>query len=174
MGDFVDVPTGVTDWINDDKDFVLVIHGKPGTGKTQLAMAAMVAKTGNKDFIMVSERNQLQKLAESPVGTAVLFDDFNTDEFTREGLIHLVDSEQERSIRILYGTAIIPARTIKIYTLNSVATLTLGDAAIERRIKKVELPITVIPEIVTPAIINDETEVSSLPVNAGSDSSGDE
>jgi len=144
-GDFVNVPKAVTEWVVSDDLISLVLYGSPGSGKTQLAMTAISKKLGSPKFLLVSDKNQLGELAKSPPGTGIIFDDVVMTDFGREGLIHLTDVDQDRVVRVLYGVAEIPAGTVKIFTLNTLAALTQNDRAIERRVMTVELTKSVIP-----------------------------
>jgi hypothetical protein len=156
MGEFVNVPDVVSDWVRGEEVVSLVIHGHPGTGKTQLAMAAMTERLNSPKFIMISNKNQLGELAKSPDGTGLIFDDMGMDDLGREALIHLTDIEQDRAIRVLYGVADIPKHTLKIFTLNRLDALTRGDRAIERRVRVVELTKSVIPGRVVNTSIADK------------------
>ena len=136
LANFGEIPEKISEWLKEDKPLVLILFGESGTGKTELAKALLHEKDLKSLFI-----RSKHALKEFKVGfhEAILLDDINPDEFTREELIHLSDSENDSQIKILYGYASIPARTVRIITTNRIeAYLKYGDV-IKRRVTKVEI-----------------------------------
>lgn len=65
---------------------------------------------------------------------SILFDDVSITHMPETAQIHMLDQENPRSIHCRYGTARIPAGTVKIFTCNSVPVDT-ASAAISRRVQ---------------------------------------
>ena len=136
LADFNEVPEEISDWLKEDKPLVLILFGKSGTGKTELAKALLYERELKSLFV-----RSKHALKEFRVGfhDAILLDDINPDEFTREELIHLCDSENDSQIKVLYGYASVPGGTLRIITTNRLeAYLKYGDV-IKRRVTKVEI-----------------------------------
>ena len=136
LANFSGIPERISEWLKEDKPLVLVLFGKSGTGKTELAKALLHEKDLKSLFIRSKHALKEFKV---DFHEAILLDDINPDEFTREELIHLSDSENDSQIKILYGYASIPAKTVRIITTNRIeAYLKYGDV-IKRRLTKVEI-----------------------------------
>lgn len=90
----------------------LVLYGTPGTGKTNMAKALFQA-----NYVTVGCREDL-RLCDKPGITKFILDDFNFDQFNREDMVHLLDVEQDRRIRVLYGRAKLPAGHWRILVTN--------------------------------------------------------
>ncbi len=95
-----------------------------------------------KDFnpLLIRELNSLRKLESSR--KALIFDDINWSEISREQKIHLLDKDRSSDIRVLHDTPHIPSDLIKVVTSNNpneLISLFEKDVAIDRRIKHVLL-----------------------------------
>lgn len=88
----------------------LLITGEPGTGKTSFALSHF----GNP--LLVSQIDDLQKLEDDHDG--IVFDDMSFRHWPVEAIIHLLDIEQNRSIRNRFQDAIIPKGMKRIFTHN--------------------------------------------------------
>lgn len=113
---------------------VLILKGPSNMGKTELAKA-LCKKQTKKDPLFVSNLNKIRfQQGNQPI----VFDDMKFHLTRREKVIHLMDVENERDIRILFGIHTIPAQTLKIFTTNEDLTDFLphfaeDDTAISRR-----------------------------------------
>ena len=99
---------------------VWVLSGKPGIGKTEFALA----HPGN--WLLVTEKEDLKRFDENE-HSGIVFDDFghHMRATEREQLINILDSNHERSVRILYAAIRIPRGIKKIFTTNA-----LGEFAV--------------------------------------------
>ena len=131
LNQFEVLPEDLIFWAEKESDKkVLVLHGPSGTGKTQLSKS--IAKNLlKKEPFLVSDINSLRDLKKSE-SVCIIFDDINTADISRETLIHLLDVEETRQIRILYGYATIQAGTTRIFTTNKVNPF-ISEKALERR-----------------------------------------
>lgn len=112
--------------------FSHVLHGPSGIGKTQFALAHF------ENPLFVSHMDDL--LAFSSDNDGIVFDDMSFSHLPRVAQIHLVDSDQTRSIHCRYRTARIPRRTPKIFTTNEAfGAIFTEDTAINRRITITEM-----------------------------------
>lgn len=119
-----------------DRSKSLILHGRSGLGKTTFARSMMPGA------LVVSQVDELKRLGEAPF-EGIIFDDMNfmgepgtgKGRWSREWMIHLVDTEYPRSIHGRYYNAIVPAGTSKIFTTNLSPReiLLTGDEAIKRR-----------------------------------------
>lgn len=106
-----------------------VILGPSGIGKTQWAKAHF------KTPLFVRNINQLKNLRAEHDG--IVFDDMDFTDWPRQHQIHLVDMEETSSIRILYGTAEIPAGMPRVFTCNTYPFR--EDPAVARRVRLLTL-----------------------------------
>lgn len=109
-----------------------VLHGTPGIGKTQFALAHF------KNPLVVSHMDDLLFFTSEHDG--IIFDDMDFKHLPRSTRINLVDNELDRSIHVRYKVARIPAFTKKIFTTNNYGGNIFkpddnpADEAIDRRI----------------------------------------
>lgn len=115
---FTNVPEGINEWIDSDmyKEKSLLIHGSSGTGKTELAKS--IFKSMKASYIFCSNKESLKEF-NNATHDAILFDGIDISSLTKEEKISLFDIENDREIRILYGSAFIRAHCIKIFTTNN-------------------------------------------------------
>lgn len=104
-----------------------VIIGPPGSGKTSYAKYCL------PNALMVSQTDDLLNY-DTDRYDGIIFDDMSFKLWDRTKQIHLVDNEEERSIKCRYKNASIPVGTKKIITCNEM-TLLISDDAIKRRVK---------------------------------------
>lgn len=136
LKDFIDVPKEVINWMEDENRKTLILHGPSGTGKTELAKA--ILNDLDKNFIFIRDINALKGFS-LMTHQAIIFDDLNTEELSREMIIHICDTENASSVRILYGTKDLPAEIDRIFTTNHLRSITKRDDAIMRRVKIIEI-----------------------------------
>jgi len=117
------------DWIGER---ALILIGEAGCGKTTWAKANIP-----KPCLFVTHIDEL-KLYRPKYHVSILFDDVSFKHYPIQAQIHLVDFHDSRSIHIRYGTAHIPAKTIKVFTSNE-DPVDLSNAAIKRRCKVVRI-----------------------------------
>ena len=87
-----------------------LVCGKAGTGKTAYALSHF------KAAVLVSHIDDLKKITDETDG--LVFDDMSFNQWPPGSIIHLLDSEQDRSIHARYINAEIPAYLPKIFTSN--------------------------------------------------------
>lgn len=126
--------------------YTWVLTGEPGYGKTTFALSHF------KNPILVRVKEDLLLINESTDG--IIFDDFNFECFSPNVVIHMLDLEQETSINVKYGTAIIPKYLPRMITTNNPTSIlpekadcNLRNAILRRvRIKRIEKPCFTIPK----------------------------
>lgn len=112
---------------------VLYLWGPSGFGKTQWAIHQF------ENPLLVSTLDELGNFSEG-VHDGIVFDDFDVSVLDRETLIHLLDWDERRTIRIRYKDAIIPAGTRKVFTSNKCphdASCYFDDPAVLRRVSRI-------------------------------------
>jgi tRNA A37 threonylcarbamoyladenosine biosynthesis protein TsaE len=112
----------------------VVLWGDSGIGKTEFSKMLM------PNALIVSHIDDL-KLYKPSLYEGIIFDDMDFKHMPRTAQIHLVDSDNSRSIHVRYGTAWIPRKTKKLFTTNEFngAVVDLDDSAIERRVETFNL-----------------------------------
>ncbi len=129
------IPKEVFNWVQKKKKNSLVLFGPSGTGKTQLALALLK----NQNPLTITNIEKLKDF-DNNIHKALLFDDCNFDKLNREEIIHLVDNELDRDIRILYDSKTIPSGILKIFTSNKSNLFPYDNLKeIQRRITKVNI-----------------------------------
>jgi len=115
-------------------DSSVILWGESGTGKTCYARALL------PNALFVSHMDDLARFDQGE-HDGIIFDDISLTHLHREAQIQILDFEQPRSIHIRYTTAMIPAKTKKIFTTNNHEGFIYlaGDKALERRVKKFEI-----------------------------------
>lgn len=109
----------------------LHLWGEAGIGKTCYARYLL------PNALFVSHIDQLKAFNNTYDG--LIFDDMDFAHYPRSAQIHLLDIDNERAIHVRYGTALIPARTKKIFLSNTKHIFICNDQAIERRLTSIEL-----------------------------------
>lgn len=110
----------------------LILIGESGTGKTTWAKTNIP-----KPCLFVTHIDELKQFRKG-YHVSILFDDVSFKHYPIQAQIHLVDHWDSRTIHIRYGTASIPAKTIKVFTCNE-DPVNLQDPAIARRCKVVRV-----------------------------------
>lgn len=90
----------------------IVITGDSGLGKTQYALSHF------ENPLIVRHIDALKRLRNSNDG--IVFDDMNFNHWAPTSCIHLVDMELPSEINVKHSTAIIPAKTPRIFTTNRI------------------------------------------------------
>jgi len=96
-----------------DQKKTLLIIGESGIGKTTWAKQMMP-----KPILFVSHLDDLRKFRVE-YHKSILFDDVTINHMPETSQIHLLDTENARSIHVRYGTVRIPAGTPKVFTCNT-------------------------------------------------------
>ena len=91
---------------------VLVLTGKSGAGKTELALALDPCDKN----LLVRDTDDLRKL--SPAHTKIVFDDFNLAKWNTEDVIHVLDVSRVTSVRCRYETVRIQPWVARVFTSN--------------------------------------------------------
>jgi len=108
------LPRGLQDWIDSEQKPTLMIVGPSGAGKTQFVFA-LAAKYG-WTLLHVNHIECLHALA--PEFNAIFFDDFTFSKMHETQLLALLETEQVKTLRILYGSIRKPANLVQIWALN--------------------------------------------------------
>lgn len=104
------VPQEVEDWSQKmRKTKALILLGRSGTGKTELAKALFDRP------LLVRDINQLKGLDSQHDG--IIFDDMVLD-YRREAIIHLMDLENRSGVNVKFGTEEIEAEMPRVFTSN--------------------------------------------------------
>lgn len=114
----------------EENEYSTIFWGESGIGKTSFVKALYPG------LLMVSHTDDLRHFQKDE-HTAILFDDMDFKHFPRNGQIHILDSDDDRSIHCRYDCAFIPAGTRKFFTTNEDGgnIFDLTDPAIRRRVK---------------------------------------
>lgn len=111
----------------------LFLYGPTGTGKTQWALHHF------RNPFLCSHIDDLRDF-NADRNDGIVFDDMSFRHMPREGVIHLLDWDEDRSIHCRFYCAQIPAGTKKIFTSNKTFHETFPDddhGAIRRRISEI-------------------------------------
>lgn len=121
-------------------EVAVLLTGPAGAGKTQFAMAHFEAPC------LISEIDDLRDKFNPELHDGLVFDDMSFTHWPPESVIHLLDMEEDRSIRVRYRNVTIPAYTKRIFCHNGEPcdVFPLGKTrqqqdAIERRYEHVKL-----------------------------------
>lgn len=93
-----------------ETSFNWLVTGKPGTGKTQYALAHF------EKPCLISHIDDLKNITDETDG--LVFDDMSFRQYPAGSIIHLLDREVTRTIHARYFNAVIPANIPKIFTNN--------------------------------------------------------
>lgn len=114
-------------------DKSIIIWGPSETGKTGFARACL------PKALMVTHIDDIKKFDPREYD-GLIFDDMSFIHLPRESQIHLVDTEEDRSIHCRHTTGLIPRNTKKIFTTNvQDGCIFMDDPAINRRITRFEV-----------------------------------
>lgn len=135
----------------------LVLKGPSNRGKTELAKSLLQHVAGEKPK-MVSELNALgYREAKQPI----VYDDMKFDKISRSKKIHLLDVENDRDIRILYGVHTIEAYTKRIFTTNEEDYEFLGDMDMAHKRRICWIDVTDFGMLYTPKMLIEPDEDSA-------------
>ena len=135
LDDFIDIPKEIFSWIENPKQ-TLILYGPSGTGKTELAKA--IVESMQMNWLFIRDLNGLKSL-DPEYHEVVIFDDVTVQDFDRERLIHLFDTNNPSEIRVLYGIVVITEDIKRVFTTNNVLQFTQNDDALKRRTLRVEI-----------------------------------
>lgn len=117
--------------VTHDWNTSLLLWGESGIGKTCYAKYLL------PNSLFVSHIDQLKSYSSAKYN-GIIFDDMSFAHLPREAQIHLLDIDNERTIHVRYGHALIPANTKKLF-LSNYNNIFLDDPAINRRLTKINL-----------------------------------
>lgn len=98
-------------------------------------MALFTAKRDPRTILRVTERNTLKELTSET--RLILLDDINFRGFTREEAIHLFESRQAGSLRVLHRTVELPAHVDRAWVSNYFPPYSYLPLEVKRRIFRV-------------------------------------
>lgn len=102
---FLDPPI-LINWIKNQKDkTTLFFTGKTNYGKTEVLISVLIKEKYNPLFIR--DINGLKNLREDH--SAIVLDDIQWSDISRQVKIHLLDKSRSSEIRVLYSTVTIKA-----------------------------------------------------------------
>lgn len=104
------LPAEVKEWDGLRYEKSLVLLGKSGVGKTELAKCLF------KNPLFVSHKDRLKDLCEDHDG--IIFDDFNFSDLIAQEKIWLLDLENDRSVGVKHGHVVIRAKIPRVFTGN--------------------------------------------------------
>jgi hypothetical protein len=103
----------------------IVLAGKSGVGKTEIAMMLATKATGS--YHLVSELDDLKIW----IRGTMLFDDVELGHMPRKTSLHLLDVDHERAVYCRYGNPRLPAGRSMIFTTNKIDQLFKCDEEFE-------------------------------------------
>ncbi len=115
-------------WMNDPIK-TLVLIGASGVGKTQLAKA--FAQHKGLKTLVVSHLEGFKDLESQH--DCVIVDDANMKGLDPIQLLALIDSQQNKTLRVLYGTANKKKELIQMFTMNKQEFLHIKDSLLQER-----------------------------------------
>lgn len=107
-----DIRKRVLQW--NHETHALVLRGPTSVGKTELAKSLLFWRTSKNPLFITN----LNKLAHGLPHQPLLFDDMCFSETRRSKCISLLDLENDRDVRVMYGIVTILAGTARIFTTN--------------------------------------------------------
>lgn len=97
--DFNLIPV-IEQWIEDGFQPILIMVSPPGSGKTQFVKA--LAWEHGWNLFMVNHKEGIKDLNEEDTG--IFFDDVSSEDLSRGIMLALIERDEDRTIRVLYGT----------------------------------------------------------------------
>jgi hypothetical protein len=118
----------------------LVLTGPSGTGKTEGILALLTARYAPQSVLRATERNTLREINSKT--RLILLDDINIRGFTREEAIHLFETRQAGSLRILHRAVELPAQVNRVWVSNHFLPYKFLPLEIKRRIFRIHWPLS--------------------------------
>ena len=145
------VPQKLLEAMSDSKDLqkTLVLVGAPGTGKSQFILSYIREELKLEPLLV----NDFHSIREFICGfhTSILLDDINLSKLTREAVLKLVDSCDETTFDVKFGTIRIPAKTPRFIVSNKSLSELISfkvDGAIIRRVVEIDIGNRVLFEVI--------------------------
>jgi len=104
----------------------IICYGTSGVGKTTWAKTV-----ANKPSLWITHMDDLKHFNKE-IHNSIIFDDLSFVHYPLQAQIHLVDTDDARTLHIRYKTVTIPAGVQKIFTCNTFPFIE-GTEAIDRR-----------------------------------------
>ena len=124
------VPPEIQTWFDSNDPRTLILHGKTNMGKTYFVQAL------TQDYLFISAREGLKEYISQKY---IIFDDFHGfEDASREEIIALLDSEQNRILNVKHGSVKLLAGTRRIIVTNihwNIMCKHSKDPAVQRRVK---------------------------------------
>lgn len=127
------------DWCH---DMCTLLCGPSGIGKTQF-LKSFCDLHNFTPFKIIRHSDQLKRIDPEQY-KALIFDDMNFQDFTREAQIHILDMEEEAVVHCRHREVTLPPRQPRFFTCNPESWPPfpdIDDPAISRRVKVIHLEV---------------------------------
>lgn len=127
----------IKDGISSGFSMTMVLHGPPGTGKTQLGRS--IFNFMKTPYLEVSEIQDFKKL-DLTKHRGILVDDVDFEPLSRGIRLNVLDSRASKTVDVKYGSVTTEAFIPRIVTTNNINAVHGGLKELERRIKVIFIP----------------------------------
>lgn len=127
----------VENGISSGFSMTMVLHGPPGTGKTQLGRS--IFNFMKTPYLEVSEIQDFKKL-DLTKHRGILVDDVDFEPLSRGIRLNVLDSRASKTVDVKYGSVTTEAFIPRIVTTNNINAVHGGLKELERRIKIIFIP----------------------------------
>jgi hypothetical protein len=136
-GTFEEITNWIKSGIQNGFSVTMVLHGPPGTGKTQLGRS--IFNYMKTPYLEVSEIQDFKKL-DLTKHRGLLVDDVDFEPLSRGVRLNILDSRASKTVDVKYGSVTTEAFIPRIVTTNNINAVHGGLKELERRIKVIFIP----------------------------------